>query len=108
MGYIMGSIMVGEMLGPLLGSALYKNYGYFYQFVVLDLFIIFVLMAVYRYIPEERINSSDVTIFYEFLDDGFNDAEISQKLFSCRAIVLDIMCFCINICMDTCYIGFYP
>lgn len=50
----MGSIMVGEMMGPLIGSALYKNFGYFYQFIVLVVVHLLTMIAVYFIIPDER------------------------------------------------------
>jgi MFS family permease len=110
MGFIQSCIGTGEVVGPFLGSCLYKYFGFFAQFIYLDVFLIVLLYMTVTWLPErnKNVKSLETSNMFSTSEDEFNDEELSSKLYGCKKIVLDFLAFCINITLDNCFIGFFP
>ena len=105
MGFIQSSIGFGEVVGPFIGSTLYKYYGFLEQFFILDLFIIAIIYVSYRILPKNK-KKSEISLQMEL--NQFEDENITHKLLSNKKIVFDFMALCLNIFYDNSFIGFLP
>ena len=90
LGYLDAALTIGDGLGPIVGSVLYKFFGFVYLFIILGCFHFIYVPLMILAMPENiDSDSEDTNALVKSNNISSTDSEISiYKLLSNRLIIL--------------------